>query len=1390
MKRSFIKVGQTFQNGNTATSTYQSTNLIFPYPECANAYYINTNASEWKLYGGTNQTPLDTQKRQFGSNIYYKFTNTTYYSNYTFVVSQTKASTSNGLIISNLSLTNDLNYKLHPALVSNLATYSSIPSGPIGGLYRGMSSLGGEFFQIAFSKDISAKTYTINGNQNTWKIETKSTTNQTTWVTLDTQINKSTTGDTTYSLPTSDANVFRFTCNTVTPSSSSNLQIAAFNLYDAAGTLLTRDMYANPATINGAILPTNVYCEMNTSNVLGYSPFKDSNLWTGTTSDWFNITFNRETPLTKIYIESSGENLINVYGNTTTSATGVLLTQTMGNGITDISGVSTSMYKSYYFKPRGPVSVSNILVFGTYGRTLNPWIRADNNAMKARYGGTGNSYVQVELPTGTSNGGYYDVTYPLGIVSYNVQALSTTGWVTIDERSNLYNKVNVTFSNKFSPVKYTKYKFNIFETMTGFEDSKASAVVSNINICYNSRTLIPPFTSTTQTLSDPLNYNTSIIGTFRTTASADSTNAFKLFDLDMTTKYTSALAYPAYNQISLTQFGTTPIRGEWFQIDFPTDVSVLYYTMTTSDLNIRAPKSWYLLGSSDRGGSWSNALSTVSGVGIQSPYASNLYMVSNTSLFTTFRFVCTEVVRDSKFELVEFAMYDTFGRMIPRITSAAESRGEAIYGGKYNGQVALSGIPGEWIELSFPVNVTPSYVNITSTTNKLPSNIQVYYGSPTRTLIGTYRNYIPTNTVTIPLLTTTSNAIYTIQACEMISTTEQTCTSFRASDVQFLDANKNKMNSILTTNPQTITTKMISGGPGTESITLTLPSSTTAAYYAFKCPSAITWNMSGSTDNLTFTPIDSRVVKSVNSDIYMYSIKTPSSYIYYRLTISNTNITNNATVSNFAVYDSSMKRIIKFKTDDATFTHPWTGGTYDVTKGKNLAVDSSRPYYGEWVTFQFPESVITDNVTISIDQTSSLLGFTLLGKNTSDYWNTISVSNTKSLVDSFGVELCNVYDSTITGTFTIVGSDDVIDPSNLFVMNSTCLLTRLLDVNNNYNGTTTTGEYVAPYVQIEFPVPTPVFSYKMYVPPRDSDDQFGLPVSWRLYASVDSLSWTAIHNVSNFTSKPNWYGTYVQFYTSVNMYPYTFYRLCVQTVSSNQSMRLAGLELLNSGGEVIYNKAAFVPGKNIQQVNTGKYSGDILLKFNNPVIYSNIGFVVYKSTNEPYFTDGKLKIKGVDFKPSTFYSQQEGGSNVYYEYSNRPTDVVNGEQYVQLSSTAQNIDFVPNTYSFNSKTANVWSFQGSTDGIIWDVLEDHVSGSTLNRKLETNGNGYSQYRLNIHSITNYTDATTDVSNLYIYSLYGPITQPLVSSNPEIITTNIGQDSYSRAFAVLELKNGF
>jgi hypothetical protein len=243
-------------------------------------------------------------------------------------------------------------------------------------------------------------------------------------------------------------------------------------------------------------------------------------------------------------------------------------------------------------------------------------------------------------------------------------------------------------------------------------------------------------------------------------------------------------------------------------------------------------------------------------------------------------------------------------------------------------------------------------------------------------------------------------------------------------------------------------------------------------------------------------------------------------------------------------------------------------------------------------------------------------------------------------------------------------------------------------------------------------------------------------------------------------------------------------------VSSRTSIKIDGLELLNSRNDVIYNKKAFIVGQNVQQVNTGVYSGDVLLNFTRPVKYSNIGIVVYKYTNEPYFTDGKLKINAVKFQPNKFANSV--GTNIYYEYSNSYTDVVssNGnDQYVQISSS-EGLDFIPGKYSFTSNTANVWSLYGSLDGVIWDVLDSRATGSTKNRLLNTLGNGYSQYRLNIHSITNFVDATTDVSNLYITSVYGnPLTNAF-TTNEQTMMVNLTNDSYSNAFAVLELKNGF
>jgi hypothetical protein len=290
-----------------------------------------------------------------------------------------------------------------------------------------------------------------------------------------------------------------------------------------------------------------------------------------------------------------------------------------------------------------------------------------------------------------------------------------------------------------------------------------------------------------------------------------------------------------------------------------------------------------------------------------------------------------------------------------------------------------------------------------------------------------------------------------------------------------------------------------------------------------------------------------------------------------------------------------------------------------------------------------------------------------------------------------------------------------------------------------------------------------------------------------LFGSTDGTSWNEVHSVSNFNPS-RWLGA-LQFYTFVNVVPYAFYRLCVKAINAKSTI-LSGLELLNSLNDVIYNRSAFIPGQTVQQVNSGKYSRNVLLNFTKPVNYSNIGIVVYKYTNEPYFTDGKLKINAVNFQPTLFANSI--GTNIYYTYSNKPGDVVpsNGaDQYVQISSS-EGLDFIPGKYSFTSNTANVWSLYGSLDGVIWDTLDSRATGSTNNRLLNTLGNGYSQYRLNIHSITNFVDATTDVSNLYITSVYGNPLTNVFTSNTQSTRVNLTNDSYSNAFAVLELKNGF
>lgn len=1355
MKRSFLKVGPTFYGGNT--NTPQSTTILFPYPECSNAYSITTNASEWKLAGSNVGQPpviLDTQTRQFGTATKYTFTNTTYFSNYTFTFTQTKASTSNILFVRNLSLTNDSNYTLHPILTSVSATYNAIPS-QIGGTYRGKGV--SEFFTISFLNDVYANSYTISSPYSmTWTIDGKSSATPSVWTRLGTGSGSS--GP--YTMLKLASNTFRVNVMSVTGSSNAN--ISSFKLYDTYGSEITRPMITNPNVYStSTLLPTNVVCQTYTSNLLGNSPF----MYSSESRDPFRILFNTYTGISKIYIESTGS--VSLKGNNISYQDGIT---TLTNGINNIH--PRYMYLGYDFIPSIGVKVSNVLLISDIG-PLNPYIYSGAAAPQSRYGGVGYSNIQVTFDA-LRNTNYYNIISksPYNIVSYNVQAYNGTSWATIDTKSNLYSPTNFYNQQEYPSAQYSSFIFNIFETGSGFSTDSQKAFVSNVTVCNNGRSIIPPMTSNSYILPTNFQDKTSLSGNFTVKTSPNpDTCVLNLFDLDTTTHYRSRQT----TSPSTTTGPTGSLSGEWFQVDFPSNISVSYYTLMTSANVIRAPDTWYILGSGDTGSTFTNVLSTVTNSGnVPSPYQSNTYYVSNTQGFSSFRFVCTNICRDACFELTEFAMYDTNGRLIPKfipdgttLSSYTIGNGTQLYGGIYRGTASLNGNFGEYVALQFPTQVKPYYVRITSNANSLPSNILVYGGS---TIIGSYNYYIPTNQVVIPLVPTLATTFY-VQACEMVGTTNQLENMFMVTEIEFLDLYRNVMNSPMSSNTQVVTSRVNVGGYGSEFVTITTPTNTNASYYSFKCNNAVSWNIIASTDNSTFTQLDSRSLDSVNTDVYMYYFQNSSQYKYYRLNIQNTIGTSTAQITNFTVYDSKRSRLVKFKSNDTTFVDTWSGGVYDIVKGKNIS-----DYYGEWVTFQYPYNVRVDNVTISIDQTSSLLGFTVLGKNTELEWRPISIQNSSP----FGVpERCNVYDYRITGTFTFSGSSDVLTPSSAFVMDSPCLMTRKLSAAGVYTGSDVTSDYVAPYVQIELPVPTRVTTCNIYMPLTDLVDPFGTLVDFRIYASNTTSSWTNIYRTSGGLQS-----TTVQI---ASPGAYSFYRLCIQKVNSQSSIKIKGFELLN-----VYDKTRFTPGRNIQQLNTGTYAGNVIANFTQPVNYSNLAIVVYKYTNDPYVNNGRLKINSVKFSPITFYKPPVG-SNVYYQYSNVYTDVVdatNGvDQYVQISSS-ENIEFVPGQYSFSSNTANVWSLYGSSDGANWDVLDDHARGSTRNRTITTS-NTYSNYRLNIHSITHFVDATTDVSNISITSQVRTQFIPdLFSSNVQTMDVYPNIDSYANVNAVLVLTNGF
>ena len=188
----------------------------------------------------------------------------------------------------------------------------------------------------------------------------------------------------------------------------------------------------------------------------------------------------------------------------------------------------------------------------------------------------------------------------------------------------------------------------------------------------------------------------------------DSTsNAFKAFDYNSTTFYSSDLAKydttsGAYTGALSTTVSGTAYSGEWLQIQVPTGFVLSNYALTRRSgavaIATQTPVTWVIAGSSN-GSTWTllDSQTNISSWSADRTY----YAITNSTSFTYYRMICRAIINgtaDSNrqvFALAEFELYETLnistGMNVNGTTTVSRNIGVGTTTPVYNLHINVSG---------------------------------------------------------------------------------------------------------------------------------------------------------------------------------------------------------------------------------------------------------------------------------------------------------------------------------------------------------------------------------------------------------------------------------------------------------------------------------------------------------------------------------------------------------------------------------------------------------------------------------------------------------------------------------------------------------------------------
>jgi hypothetical protein len=915
----------------------------------------------------------------------------------------------------------------------------------------------------------------------------------------------------------------------------------------------------------------------------------------------------------------------------------------------------------------------------------------------------------------------------------------TSVWTDIDVQSNLYNSGSgsyivtadtySTYGIYINEIRCTSeryFKLKVFQLFTSDGSKLIPIIPSTGTVTYSSKQVI----------------QTNIDGIITISASAYSIGSspdtvYNITDYNPLSFFQSASVYNLSTNQTSTTVGGVSYSGEYIQIKLTYPVIVKKFAFAISGSQPTSPKTFVLAASND-GITWSLLFSQSSGISPPLPkYGTYTRGFTNTTNYIYYRFIVTSIVFGTCFQLSMFTLYSSKGVILPKMTI-----GGRVITNLYGGSASTP----EVISVKTDKFISPSYIYLESASNCLPSNVQIIYNDSVTgqaTTLLYYDYFGVSNTLVIPIQGVISNTFSL-----SVNSTQPNVdgrSAFSLSKYQLL--NTNKQNLLANINYATTDTSILKlkdsnvyyvvnsktnpGGGGVQYITLDAGQTPTNVngYYINFTGGALTWNIAGSSDGTSWTQLDSRQ-GIINTNEYKIYLNNPTTFSKFKLTISNT----------FSGYDSiGVKEfnVINNRNDKITYfgSNVYYSG-YNYTK--TSSINYIKVYSGEYLIFTYPSPI--QYTGLSIVSKYPIREVVLLGRPDSTYdW----------------VYMNTTTDRTITGTFIFSGTTGVDNPIGAF--------TNIGTIMSRYG---TQG-----WVQIETPYPIKATTYKLtqYNNTRFPYDTVGTIATWYISGSLDGVTYTTLLNGTTSTTLTGTFQTPAL---------YKFYKFGIQSVNSGINFGIGNIELYDVDNTPLFKyNTANPPTDSVVNISTPGVTSIPVPNTPQP-LYGQYALVFTKVESSAsildvllvdFTTPNRIPIIGSTNFTNTF--------NYLPNIPIGPYPANTPAQYVILKSSEP---IKLQSYSFISVKAHDWSLYGSSDSIIWSLINDtqQTDGTLKGGTVDTNV-VYPVYKLVINNIltTSDIDGCVEISSFTMNGgnfpripLTSDITDFLVTTTPGFINS--------------------